>query len=102
MGATAAAGCFWAAWEFELLSLLPPQPATPTAMRRIAAVGARKVIGLLRFMGFLRSGLGIGRFPAAKRLVVGPRETPLAATGAVARVAGASVDCRLALTGGSI
>jgi hypothetical protein len=36
---------------FELLPLLPPQLATPTAMRRIAAPLARKVIGLLRFTG---------------------------------------------------
>jgi hypothetical protein len=40
-----------AAEPFELLPLLPPQLATPTAMRRIAAAAARKLIGLLRFMG---------------------------------------------------
>src|SRR3954454_1164623 len=46
-GATTAAAGFWAAWEFELLSLLPPQLAAPTAMSGIAAVVARKAIGLL-------------------------------------------------------
>lgn len=40
-----------AAEAFELLPLLPPQLATPTAMRRIAAAVERKGIGLLRFMG---------------------------------------------------
>jgi hypothetical protein len=47
--ATAAAcDCFAAGGEFELLlPLLPPQLATPTAMRGIAAAVARKVIGLL-------------------------------------------------------
>lgn len=53
-----ACDCFAAAGEFELLSLLPPQLATPTARRRIAAPLARKVIGLLRFMVFLRSVVG--------------------------------------------
>src|SRR3954451_3608266 len=51
LGAAAACDCFAADGEFELLPLLPPQLATPTAMRRIAAALARKVIGLLRFMG---------------------------------------------------
>ena len=67
MGATAAgAGCFWAAWEFELLSLLPPQLATPTAMRRIAAMVARKVIGLLRFMMLLGFGNQGGSLPRGR------------------------------------
>ena len=60
LGATAACDCLLAAGgveAFELLSLLPPQLATPTAISRIAAVVARKVIGLLRFM-LVPSGLG--------------------------------------------
>jgi hypothetical protein len=40
-----------AAEPFELLPLPPPQLANPTVMRRIAAAVARKLIGLLRFMG---------------------------------------------------
>lgn len=51
LGAAAACDCFAADGEFELLPPLPPQLATPTAMSRIAAALARKVIGLLRFMG---------------------------------------------------
>lgn len=51
LGAATACDCFAAAGEFELLPPLPPQLATPTAMRRIAAAVARKGIGLLRFMG---------------------------------------------------
>src|SRR3954453_1332443 len=49
LGLAGAAACAWlgAAGEFELLPLLPPQLATPTAMRRIAAAVAMKVIGLL-------------------------------------------------------
>ncbi len=50
MATAAACDCFAGAGEFELLPLLPPQLATPTAMRRIAAALAKKVIGLLRFM----------------------------------------------------
>lgn len=53
-GLTGAVAGVLAAEPFELLPLLPPQLATPTAMRRIAAAVARKVIGLLRFMVFLR------------------------------------------------
>jgi hypothetical protein len=101
LGAAAAADCFVVAGEFELLPLLPPQLATPTATRRIAAAVARKVIGLLRFMGVLQSEVwGSGRFPAAGPLVVGRRETHLPATGAVVRAAGDAVDSRLALPGG--
>src|SRR4051812_31316352 len=54
LGAATACDGFVAAGGFEaleLLPLLPPQLATPTAIRRIAAAVARKVIGLLRFMG---------------------------------------------------
>jgi hypothetical protein len=51
LGAVAAADCLFVSGEFELLPLLPPQLATPTPMRRIAAAVARKVIGLLRVMG---------------------------------------------------
>jgi len=48
LAAGAGVGLAAAAGEFELL---PPQLATPTAMRRIAAAVAMKVISLLRFMG---------------------------------------------------
>jgi hypothetical protein len=58
LAATVACDCFAAGAEFELLPLLPPQLATPTAMRRIAAPLARKVIGLLRFMA-VPSGQGL-------------------------------------------
>jgi hypothetical protein len=56
LGAAAACDCFAAAGELGLLLLLlllllPPQLATPTAMSRIAAAVARKVIGLLRVIG---------------------------------------------------
>ena len=103
MDAAAACDCFAAAVEVELLPLLPPQLATPTAMRRIAAAVARKVIGLLRFMGVPPLGIGISRrFPTVGPLVVGPGEAPWPATAAVVRTAGASVDSRLALPGGSI
>jgi hypothetical protein len=73
-GLATACACdfFAAAEEFELLSLLPPQLATPTAMRRIAAPLARKVIGLLRFMGVPpvrvwnhRGSLSLGRLSSA-------------------------------------
>ena len=57
LGAAAAADCVLAGVEFELLLLLPPQLATPTAMRRVAAAAARKVIGLLRFMSSSGQGL---------------------------------------------
>lgn len=100
MGAAIACDCFAAAGEAGLLPPLPPQLATPTAMRRIAAAVARKGIGLLGFMGVLRWELGSRMFPAARALVVGPRETPLPATGAVVRAAGDAVVSRLALPGG--
>jgi hypothetical protein len=93
VAATVACDCFAAAGEFELLSLLPPQLATPTAMSRIAAPLARKVIGLLRFMvGPPVRVWGSGRFPAVRPLVVGPRETPWSATGEVVRAAGDAVE----------
>src|SRR3954470_12045498 len=77
LGTAAAWDCFGAAGEFELL---PPQLATPTAMRRIAAAVAMKVIGL-RFMGVPPVRVwGSGRFPVARPLVVGRRETPVPAT----------------------
>src|SRR6186997_1590176 len=68
--AAAACDCFAGACEFELLSLPPPQAATPTAMRKIAAEVARKVIGLVRFMGVPPVRVWeSGRFPAAGPLV---------------------------------
>ena len=62
LGTAAACDCFGAAGELGLL-LLPPQLATPTAMRRIAAAVARKGIGLLRFMGVPPLGIGIREVP---------------------------------------
>src|SRR3954447_9293855 len=91
-GAAATGVCFMAAGgleAFELLPLLPPQLATPTAIRGTAAAAAIKVIGLLRFMGVppVRVWESL-RFPAARPSVVGHRETPLPTTGAVVRAAG--------------
>src|SRR4051812_12209076 len=91
-GAAATGVCFMAAGgleAFELLPLLPPQLATPTAIRGTAAAAAIKVIGLLRFMGVppVRVWESL-RFPAARPFVVGHRETPLPTTGAVVRAAG--------------
>jgi hypothetical protein len=60
LGAGAAADCLLVSGEFELL---PPQLATPTPMRRIAAAVARKVIGLVRFMGVPPLGIGITEVP---------------------------------------
>jgi hypothetical protein len=72
-------------------------------MSRIAAALARKVIGLLRFMGVppVRVWESL-RFPAGRPFVVGHRETPLPTTGAVVRAAGTCEDSQLALSGGSI
>jgi len=105
-GAAATGVCFMVAGgleAFELLPPLPPQLATPTAIRGTAAAAAIKVIGLLRFIGVppVRVWESL-RFPAARPFVVGHRETPSPATGAVVRAAGASEDSRLALSGGSI
>ena len=105
-GAAATGVCLMAVGgleAFELLPLLPPQLATPTAMRRIAAAVPRKVNGLLRFMGAppVRVWESL-RFPAARPFVVGHREAPLPTTGAVVRAAGASEDSQLALPGGII
>src|SRR3954451_19544465 len=106
-GLAGGAGADWAAaGGSELLPplpLLPPQLATPAAMRRIAAAVARTVIGLLRFMGVPSVGVwNKESFPVARAFVVGRRETPLPATGAVVRAASASEDSELALPGGNI
>src|SRR5919106_3749665 len=53
-GAAATCGCLLVAGgveAFELPLSLPPQAATPTAMRKVAAAAARKVLSLLRTMG---------------------------------------------------
>jgi hypothetical protein len=66
VGAAATGDCLMAAGgfeAFELLPLLPPQAPTPTAMRRIAAAVARRVIGLLRFMGVPPLGIGVREVP---------------------------------------
>src|SRR4249919_2991767 len=52
-----------AAEPFELLPLLPPQLATPTAMRRSAAALARQGISLLRFIWVPPLGLGVREVP---------------------------------------
>ena len=62
LDAAAACDCFAAGGELGLL-LLPPQLATPTATRRIAAAVARKGIDLLRFMGVPPLGIGISEVP---------------------------------------
>ena len=102
-GAAATGVCLMAVGGLEAFELLPPQLATPMAMRGTAAAAAIKVIGLLRFMGVppVRVWESL-RFPAARPFVVGHREAPLPTTGAVVRAAGASEDSQLALSGGSI
>src|SRR3954471_714058 len=99
-GFGAAAACDWfaAAGEFELLPLLPPQLATPTAMRRIAAAVAMKVIGL-RFIGVPPLGIGIREAPWRGAACRQPEGDTLACNRGGIRMAGRPPESGLALPG---
>src|SRR3954451_5677359 len=98
---TAAWDWFAAAGGFELLPLVPPQLATPTAMRRIAAAVAMKVIGL-RFIAVPPLGIGIREAPWRGAACRRPEGDTLACNRGGIRVAGTSPGSGLALPGGSI